>query len=154
MASGCSSWKGKYCPDSPPKTGAECVCQEEWWATMVITCGEGGCGEIHAETAPVLWVDEASIFLGCLELPSFRSILMRGLRRVEYVSPPHELNVQIAILFAVAAGLAGGFSGLAAGIAIGIVGDIGTRALGQQPKLFVGMILILIVRWPTPFASP
>ena len=44
----------------------------------------------------------------------------------------------------VAAGLAGGFSGLAAGVAIGIVGDIGTRALGQQPKLFVGMILILI----------
>lgn len=35
-------------------------------------------------------------------------------------------------------------SGLAAGIAIGIVGDVGTRALGQQPKLFVGMILILI----------
>uniref|UniRef100_A0A7S0TL50 V-type proton ATPase proteolipid subunit n=1 Tax=Hemiselmis andersenii TaxID=464988 RepID=A0A7S0TL50_HEMAN len=43
-----------------------------------------------------------------------------------------------------AAGLAGGFSGLAAGMAIGVVGDIGTRALGQQPKLFVGMILILI----------
>eukprot|EP00802_Teleaulax_amphioxeia_P029155 Tamp_31133.p1 GENE.Tamp_31133~~Tamp_31133.p1 ORF type:complete len:178 (+),score=27.12 Tamp_31133:131-664(+) len=43
-----------------------------------------------------------------------------------------------------AAGLAGGFSGLAAGVAIGIVGDIGTRALGQQPRLFVGMILILI----------
>ena len=34
-----------------------------------------------------------------------------------------------------AAGLAGGFSGLAAGVAIGIVGDIGTRALGQQPKV-------------------
>ena len=43
-----------------------------------------------------------------------------------------------------ASGLAGGFSGLAAGLAIGIVGDIGTRALGQQPKLFVGMILIMI----------
>ncbi len=35
-------------------------------------------------------------------------------------------------------------SGLAAGVAIGMVGDVGTRALGQQPKLFVGMILILI----------
>eukprot|EP00286_Rhodomonas_abbreviata_P005848 CAMPEP_0181323504 /NCGR_PEP_ID=MMETSP1101-20121128/19829_1 /TAXON_ID=46948 /ORGANISM="Rhodomonas abbreviata, Strain Caron Lab Isolate" /LENGTH=176 /DNA_ID=CAMNT_0023431553 /DNA_START=186 /DNA_END=716 /DNA_ORIENTATION=- len=43
-----------------------------------------------------------------------------------------------------ASGMAGGFSGLAAGIAIGIVGDVGTRALAQQPKLFVGMILILI----------
>lgn len=37
-----------------------------------------------------------------------------------------------------------GLSGLAAGVAIGIVGDAGVRATAQQPKLFVGMILILI----------
>jgi V-type H+-transporting ATPase proteolipid subunit len=42
------------------------------------------------------------------------------------------------------AGLAVGLSGLAAGMAIGIVGDAGVRATAQQPKLFVGMILILI----------
>jgi V-type H+-transporting ATPase proteolipid subunit len=42
------------------------------------------------------------------------------------------------------AGLAAGLSGLAAGYAIGIVGDAGVRAVAQQPKLFVGMILILI----------
>jgi V-type H+-transporting ATPase proteolipid subunit len=35
-------------------------------------------------------------------------------------------------------------SGLAAGMAIGIVGDAGVRAVGQQERLFVGMILILI----------
>lgn len=29
-------------------------------------------------------------------------------------------------------------------MAIGIVGDAGVRATAQQPKLFVGMILILI----------
>ena len=29
-------------------------------------------------------------------------------------------------------------------MAIGIVGDAGVRANGQQPKLFVGMVLILI----------
>jgi len=40
--------------------------------------------------------------------------------------------------------LTGGLSGLAAGMAIGIVGDAGVRATAQQPKLFVGMILILI----------
>merc|ERR1711907_905496 len=34
--------------------------------------------------------------------------------------------------------------GLAAGIAIGIVGDAGVRANARQPKLFVGIILILI----------
>ncbi|KAI8986139.1 V-type ATPase [Trametes punicea] len=34
--------------------------------------------------------------------------------------------------------------GLAAGFAIGIVGDAGVRGTAQQPRLFVGMILILI----------
>ena len=43
-----------------------------------------------------------------------------------------------------AAGLSVGLSGLAAGMAIGIVGDAGVRATAQQPRLFVGMILILI----------
>uniref|UniRef100_A0A061RGN6 V-type proton ATPase proteolipid subunit n=2 Tax=Tetraselmis sp. GSL018 TaxID=582737 RepID=A0A061RGN6_9CHLO len=43
-----------------------------------------------------------------------------------------------------ASGLACGLAGLAAGMAIGIVGDAGVRANAQQPKLFVGMILILI----------
>lgn len=42
------------------------------------------------------------------------------------------------------AGLCCGLSGLAAGMAIGIVGDAGVRAVGQQERLFVGMILILI----------
>jgi len=41
-------------------------------------------------------------------------------------------------------GLSVGLSGMAAGTAIGIVGDAGVRATAQQPKLFVGMILILI----------
>lgn len=42
------------------------------------------------------------------------------------------------------AGVAVGFSGLAAGGAIGMVGDTGVRCTSLQPKLFVGMILILI----------
>ncbi|XP_076467997.1 V-type proton ATPase 16 kDa proteolipid subunit c-like [Babylonia areolata] len=42
------------------------------------------------------------------------------------------------------AGLCVGLSGLAAGFAIGIVGDAGVRGIAQQPRLFVGMILILI----------
>merc|ERR1712183_952943 len=42
------------------------------------------------------------------------------------------------------AGLTVGLSSLAAGLAIGIVGDAGVRANAQQPRLFVGMILILI----------
>jgi V-type H+-transporting ATPase proteolipid subunit len=43
-----------------------------------------------------------------------------------------------------AAGLCVGLSGLAAGISIGVVGDAGVRGVAQQPRLFVGMILILI----------
>merc|ERR1711900_79836 len=42
------------------------------------------------------------------------------------------------------AGLTVGMSSLAAGLAIGIVGDAGVRANAQHPRLFVGMILILI----------
>merc|ERR1719434_60389 len=42
------------------------------------------------------------------------------------------------------AGITVGMSSLAAGLAIGVVGDAGVRANAQQPKLFVGMILILI----------
>jgi V-type H+-transporting ATPase 16kDa proteolipid subunit len=33
---------------------------------------------------------------------------------------------------------------MGAGIAIGIVGDAGVRGTAQQPRLYVGMILILI----------
>lgn len=43
-----------------------------------------------------------------------------------------------------AAGLTCGLCGLGAGYAIGIAGDAGVRALSQQPRMFVGMILILI----------
>jgi len=42
------------------------------------------------------------------------------------------------------AGLAVGLCGMAAGFAIGIVGDSGVRASTQQPRLYVGMVLILI----------
>ena len=41
-------------------------------------------------------------------------------------------------------GLSCGLSGLAAGLAIGVVGDVLTRASAKEPKLFVGMVLILI----------
>jgi len=42
------------------------------------------------------------------------------------------------------AGLCCGFSGLAAGVAIGVAGDAGVRAVAQQPKMYVGMVLVLI----------
>ena len=42
------------------------------------------------------------------------------------------------------AGLCCGLSGVAAGIAIGIVGDAGVRAVALQPRVYIGMVLILI----------
>lgn len=43
-----------------------------------------------------------------------------------------------------AAGLVCGLCGLGAGYAIGVVGNASVRALSQQPRFFVGMVLILI----------
>jgi len=43
-----------------------------------------------------------------------------------------------------ASGLCCGLASLAAGIAIGVVGETGSRAIGLQDKVFVGMMLILI----------
>ncbi|KAJ1335137.1 V-type H+-transporting ATPase proteolipid subunit [Microdochium nivale] len=42
------------------------------------------------------------------------------------------------------AGISVGLCGMAAGFAIGIIGDAGVRASTQQPRLYVGMVLILI----------
>ncbi|KAA3682247.1 V-type H+-transporting ATPase 16kDa proteolipid subunit [Paragonimus westermani] len=47
-------------------------------------------------------------------------------------------------LYDLGAGLSVGVSGLAAGYAIGIVGDEGVRCTSKQPRVFVGMVLILI----------
>ena len=43
-----------------------------------------------------------------------------------------------------ASGLMCGMSCLGAGLSIGVAGDAGVRALGQEDKIFVGMMLILI----------
>lgn len=42
------------------------------------------------------------------------------------------------------AGLSAGLCSLLSGLAIGVVGDAGVRGLVKQPKLFVGLVLILI----------
>lgn len=59
------------------------------------------------------------------------------------INTPSEYSLYKGFLH-MGAGLSVGFSGLAAGFAIGIVGDAGVRGTAQQPRLFVGMILILI----------
>ncbi|KAF7955000.1 uncharacterized protein EAE97_000259 [Botrytis byssoidea] len=43
-----------------------------------------------------------------------------------------------------AAGLSVGLSCLASGFSIGVIGDVGVRGAAMQPKMFVGMALVLI----------
>ena len=42
------------------------------------------------------------------------------------------------------AGLTVGVCGLSAGLSIGIIGDAGVRGAAQQPRIYMGMIMILI----------
>jgi V-type H+-transporting ATPase proteolipid subunit len=56
----------------------------------------------------------------------------------------HDFFVSLRGFISLGSGLAAGLSGLAAGFCIGVVGDAGVRGTAQQPRLFVGMILILI----------
>lgn len=67
------------------------------------------------------------------------AMVLKG--KVKASSAGYDLNSGFAHL---AAGLTCGLCGLGAGYAIGIVGDAGVRGTAQQPRLFVGMILILI----------
>jgi len=50
----------------------------------------------------------------------------------------------LASFLHLAAGLTVGLSGVSAGMAIGIAGDAGVRAVAQQPRMYVPMVLILI----------
>ena len=96
-------------------------------------------------------------------LPYKKPCYLKGLSPYLYTPyvpsspPPHYTKTQTSLLTSpppppsilrgfvhLGAGLSVGLSGLAAGFAIGIVGDAGVRGTAQQPRLFVGMILILI----------
>ena len=70
--------------------------------------------------------------------------LIVGVILVQKINNDHN-NYNYSLGFShLASGLCCGISSWAAGIAIGIAGDAGARALGQQDKVFVGMMLILI----------
>lgn len=57
---------------------------------------------------------------------------------------PDKTYTLFAGIMHLAAGMSVGFAGTAAGYAIGLVGNAGARAFLQQPKVFVGKVLILI----------
>ena len=80
-------------------------------------------------------------------IPSFREPAYPSMK-ANFLTWIFLLETYTCVLFRgfvhLGAGLSVGLSGLAAGYAIGIVGDAGVRGTAQQPRLFVGMILILI----------
>jgi V-type H+-transporting ATPase proteolipid subunit len=53
----------------------------------------------------------------------------------------YSLNKAFAHFFS---GLAVGLSGLASGYCMGVIGDHGMSAVSRNPKLYIGMLLILI----------
>jgi F0F1-type ATP synthase membrane subunit c/vacuolar-type H+-ATPase subunit K len=56
----------------------------------------------------------------------------------------HEKSALHTNFLYLAAGFTTGLCGLAAGFCIGIVGDAGVRGTAMQPRLYVGMMLMLI----------
>uniref|UniRef100_A0A7M4DWY9 V-type proton ATPase proteolipid subunit n=1 Tax=Crocodylus porosus TaxID=8502 RepID=A0A7M4DWY9_CROPO len=82
-----------------------------------------------------------------LIMKSIIPVVMAGALILVHIrsAPKRKINIISNLSFLqLGAGLSVGLSGLAAGFAIGIVGDAGVRGTAQQPRLFVGMILILI----------
>ncbi|KAJ3376421.1 v-type proton ATPase 16 kDa proteolipid subunit 2, partial [Lobulomyces angularis] len=59
------------------------------------------------------------------------------------LSPENKYSLFTGLLH-LGSGLTTGFAGLSAGYAIGIVGDACVRSYSFQPRMFVGMVLILI----------
>lgn len=64
------------------------------------------------------------------------SVLLGGTLTESYTTYRAFLNL--------GSGIAVGFSGMFSGFAIGIVGDAGVRGSALQPKLYIGIVLILI----------
>ncbi|XP_019395699.1 PREDICTED: V-type proton ATPase 16 kDa proteolipid subunit [Crocodylus porosus] len=83
-----------------------------------------------------------------LIMKSIIPVVMAGVNSSEFGYLSLEIEMSFFLTYRsflqLGAGLSVGLSGLAAGFAIGIVGDAGVRGTAQQPRLFVGMILILI----------
>lgn len=111
-------------------------------------CGRGLCPR-SADSQPALAGRRAARAVLRSRFPGARTLTApRPARAARRAVTPSEGGVPKYSLFQgfahLSGGLACGLSGLAAGIAIGIVGDAGVRASAHQPKLYVGMVLILI----------
>ncbi|RIA93550.1 V-type proton ATPase proteolipid subunit [Glomus cerebriforme] len=131
-----------YCPVYAPIFGAlGCT------SAIVFTCFGAAYGTAKAGTG----LSAMGVLRPDLVMKAIVPIVMAGIigiyGLVVSVLISDGLKQQMALFtgfIQLGAGLSVGLAGLAAGFAIGVVGDAGVRATAQQPRLFVGMILILI----------
>ncbi|KAL7411306.1 V-ATPase proteolipid subunit C-like domain-containing protein [Mrakia frigida] len=131
-----------HCPVYSPFFGALGA------AAAIIFCAIGAAfgtakASVGIASAGVLRPD--LLIKSCLSVVMAGIISIYGLIIAVMIANSLEAEMSLFRSFTyLAAGLAVGLSGLAAGLAVGVVGDVGARATAQQPKIFVGMVLILI----------
>ncbi|KAF2290830.1 hypothetical protein GH714_015690 [Hevea brasiliensis] len=115
-----------------PKRYGSCLwdCKERCWSSVN---GRDETGARHESIVPVVMAGVLGIYGLIIAV-----IISTG------INPKAKSYYHFDGYAHLSSGLACGLAGLSAGMAIGIVGDAGVRANAQQPKLFVGMILILI----------
>jgi len=132
----------EYCPVYAPLFGAlGCT------SAIVFTCFGAAYGTAKAGTG----LSAMGVLRPDLVMKAIVPIVMAGIIAIYGLVVSVLISAGLAQRMALftgfiqlGAGLSVGLAGLAAGFAIGIVGDAGVRATAQQPRLFVGMILILI----------
>ncbi|KZP13949.1 vacuolar ATP synthase [Athelia psychrophila] len=116
-------------------------------SAIVFTCGSS----VYGTAKSGVGISAMSVLRPDLMMKCVVPVIMAGIIAIYglvvsvLIAGKLEVQMTLAGSFVyLGAGLSVGLAGLAAGFAIGIVGDAGVRGTAQQPRLFVGMILILI----------
>ncbi|KAI1698585.1 ATP synthase subunit C domain-containing protein [Ditylenchus destructor] len=141
---------------SEPTLGAETPAYTPFFGYMGVAAAQIFCvfGAAYGTAKAAVGISAISVMRPELIMRSVIPVIMAGIiaiyglvvsivlkSKVDVASKGYSMGMCFAHL---AAGLVCGLCGLGAGFAIGIVGDAGVRAMALQPRMFVGMILILI----------
>merc|ERR1711988_140359 len=135
-----------HCPASAPFFGfMGCTsalvfsCLGAAYGTAKSGVGVGNMGVLHADM-----VMKSIIPIIMAGVPGIYGLIVAVLLASSITGDNNYSYASYSGYSALAAGSCCGLARLSAGIAIGIVGDAGVRCNARNPKLFVGVILILI----------
>ena len=144
-------------PDGAPRDSSACSSSQPENGTRTASSARADLGAAYGTAKSGVGVSSMGVMKPDLVMKSIIPVVMAGVLGIygliiavvigSSIKPPTSTGAvytSFAGFAHLSSGLACGLSGMAAGIAIGIVGDAGVRASAQQPKLFVGMVLILI----------